>query len=210
MPAGDRVIVGVDYRMDNATSGLDIGVPSFSPARFPEVQEDIHLVGGRVIINATDIVSVNGLFGKVVKGRNTASSNVFGVSLGSPSTPSDPFIFPAQLITSACLASRRARFSRRLIPCCAARWELPDAMPAGCRGYRPDSSESHGSAWAHLSRPGPTADAQRRENAMRGGTRQRVPRPGYAGVVGKVGSCPIGRSLGVEVFRDHFTPQETT
>jgi len=82
VPAGDRVIVGVDYRMVNATSGLDIGVPPFSPARFPEVQEDIHLVGGRVIINATDIVSVNGLFGKVVKGRNTASSNVFGVSLG--------------------------------------------------------------------------------------------------------------------------------
>ena len=25
------------------------------------------------------------------------------------------------------------------------------------RGYRPDSSESHGSAWAHLTRPGPTA-----------------------------------------------------
>ena len=42
----------------------------------------MHLVGGRVITNATDIVSVNGLFGKVVKGRNTASSNVFGVSLG--------------------------------------------------------------------------------------------------------------------------------
>ena len=50
--------------------------------QFPEVQEDIHLVGGRGIINATDLVSVNGLFGKVVKGRNTASSNVFGVSLG--------------------------------------------------------------------------------------------------------------------------------
>ena len=46
------------------------------------MQEDIHFVGGRVIINATDIVSVNGLFRKVVKGRNTASSNVFGVSLG--------------------------------------------------------------------------------------------------------------------------------
>ena len=82
VPAGGRVIVGVDYRMVNATSGLDIGVPPFSPTRFPEVQEDIHLVGGRLIINATDIVSVNGLFGKVVKGRNTASSNVFGVSLG--------------------------------------------------------------------------------------------------------------------------------
>ena len=57
-------------------------MPPFSPARFPEAQEDIHLVGGLVIINATDIVSVNGLFGKVVKGRNTASSSVFGVSLG--------------------------------------------------------------------------------------------------------------------------------
>ena len=50
LPAGDRAIVGVDYRMVNATSGMDIGVPPFSPARFPEVREGIHLVGGRVII----------------------------------------------------------------------------------------------------------------------------------------------------------------
>ncbi|MYN64740.1 MAG: hypothetical protein F4X11_06890 [Acidobacteria bacterium] len=82
VPAGSRVIVGADYRMVNAMSGLDIGVPPFSPPRFPEVQEDIHLVGGRLIINATDVVSVSGIFGKVVKGRNTASSNVFGLSLG--------------------------------------------------------------------------------------------------------------------------------
>ena len=34
------VTLSVDYRLVNATSGIDIGGPGFSPSRFPELQEE--------------------------------------------------------------------------------------------------------------------------------------------------------------------------
>ena len=34
-----------------------------------------------MIANVTEYVSVNGVFGQVVKGRNTAASRIFGVGL---------------------------------------------------------------------------------------------------------------------------------
>ena len=81
IPAGSRVTLGVDYRMVNALSGIDIGGPGFSPSRFPGLEEDAHIVGGRLIASVTDDVSVNGFFGQVVAGRNTANSRIFGVGL---------------------------------------------------------------------------------------------------------------------------------
>ena len=81
IPAGSAVTLGVDYRIVNALSGIDIGGPGFSPSRFPGLEEDAHLVGGRVLINATDVVSLNVFFGQVVKGNNTAVSRVFGGGL---------------------------------------------------------------------------------------------------------------------------------
>ena len=81
IPAGNAVTLGVDYRIVNALSGIDIGGPGFSPSRFPGLEEDAHLVGGRVLINATDVVSLNVFFGQVVKGNNTAVSRVFGGGL---------------------------------------------------------------------------------------------------------------------------------
>ncbi len=81
VPAGSRVTIGVDYRMVNALSGIDIGGEGFSPSRFPGLEEDGHIVGGRVIANVTEYVSVNGFFGQVVAGRNTANSRIFGVGL---------------------------------------------------------------------------------------------------------------------------------
>lgn len=82
VPAGDRLTIGADYRMVNALSGIDIGGEGFSPSRFPALQEDAHIVGGRLIANVTEAVSVNGFFGQVVAGRNTAVSRIigFGVS----------------------------------------------------------------------------------------------------------------------------------
>ena len=84
IPAGDAVTFGFDYRMVNALSGIDIGGPGFSPSRFPGLQEDAHIVGGRLLANVTDTVSLNGFFGKVVAGRNTAASQIlgFGLSFG--------------------------------------------------------------------------------------------------------------------------------
>lgn len=81
IPAGDMVTVGVDYRMVNALSGIDIGGPGFSPSRFPGLQEDGHIVGGRLIANVNDAVSLNAFFGQVVAGRNTAASRIIGVGL---------------------------------------------------------------------------------------------------------------------------------
>ena len=81
IPAGNVVTIGVDYRMVNATSGIDIGGDGFSPSRFPGLHEDGHIVGGRLIANVTDLVSVNAFFGQVVKGRNIAASRIFGAGL---------------------------------------------------------------------------------------------------------------------------------
>ena len=81
IPAGSRVTIGVDYRMVNALSGIDIGGEGFSPSRFPGLEEDGHIVGGRLIANVTEDISVNGFFGQVVAGRNTANSRIFGVGL---------------------------------------------------------------------------------------------------------------------------------
>ena len=82
IPAGSAVTLGVDYRMVNALSGIDIGGPGFSPSRFPGLQENAHLVGGRLLINATDTVNLNVFFGQVVAGKNTAASRIFGAGVG--------------------------------------------------------------------------------------------------------------------------------
>ena len=81
VPTGSRVTIGVDYRMVNALSGIQIGGEGFSPSRFPGLEEDSHIVGGRVIANVTEYVSVNGFFGQVVAGRNTANARIFGIGL---------------------------------------------------------------------------------------------------------------------------------
>ena len=81
VPAGDRFTIGADYRMVNALSGIDIGGAGFSPSRFPALQEDVHIVGGRLIANVTEAVSVSGFFGQVVAGRNTAVSRIIGFGI---------------------------------------------------------------------------------------------------------------------------------
>ena len=78
----NRLGLTFNYAVDDARSGLDIGGPGFSPSRFPELQEDIHLVGPAVSLSVTDRVSIGGSFGKVVRGRNTAAANLFSMSLG--------------------------------------------------------------------------------------------------------------------------------
>lgn len=61
---------------------LDIGGPGFSPARFPEVQEDYKLwtVGASAAI--TGSASVNLTYGQKFDGRNTAKSNVIRLGVG--------------------------------------------------------------------------------------------------------------------------------
>ena len=81
-PVNDRITVAADYRMVNGSdSGLDIGGPGFSPDRFPELQEDAQLLGGRVLATINDSLSVSGFYGQIIGGRNTAASGIVGLSV---------------------------------------------------------------------------------------------------------------------------------
>jgi hypothetical protein len=66
----------------NSTSGIDIGGPGFSPARFPEVEEDYKIwsLGASAVL--TGRASANLGYGKKFDGRNTARSEFFRVGLG--------------------------------------------------------------------------------------------------------------------------------
>ena len=75
----DAVTLGVDYRVVDSRSGLDIGAPGFTPARFPEAQEDHQSVGLRLYLNLDD-VGLNLFHSRVLDGRNTAASRVFGIA----------------------------------------------------------------------------------------------------------------------------------
>lgn len=81
VPAGSRVTLGADYRMVNALSGIDIGGEGFSPSRFPGLEEDARIVGGRLLAEVTGTVGMNAFFGQVVGGRNTAKSRIYGFGL---------------------------------------------------------------------------------------------------------------------------------
>jgi hypothetical protein len=66
----------------DSTSGLDIGGPGFSPARFPEVEEDYKLWSVGASANVTERASINLGYGKKFDGRNTARSDFLRVGLG--------------------------------------------------------------------------------------------------------------------------------
>ncbi len=78
--SGISLYTGVSFV--DSTSGLDIGGPGFTPARFPEVEEDYKIwsVGGSASLS--DRLSANLGYGKKFDGRNTARSDFFRVGLG--------------------------------------------------------------------------------------------------------------------------------
>mgnify|MGYP001254156662 FL=1 len=78
------VTVNFGYRMVDALSGIDIGAPGFAPARFPETQEDLHIVSGGLGYSFGNGVAVNANYGQVIDGRNTANSQLvsFGFTYG--------------------------------------------------------------------------------------------------------------------------------
>ena len=78
---GDRLGLSLSYEIDDSRSGIEIGGPGFSPSRFPELQEDIHLVGPTVSYTISDRTSIGASYAKVVEGRNTAVSDVWAVSV---------------------------------------------------------------------------------------------------------------------------------
>ena len=81
VPIGNRLRAGANYRIVNATSGLDIGGEGFSPSRFPGLEEDSQILGGQLFADVFGSVSAHTFYGKVVGGRNTAKSSVIGIGL---------------------------------------------------------------------------------------------------------------------------------
>ncbi len=81
VPLGNRLRVDGIFSSVNATSGIDIGGEGFSPSRFPSLEEDRSILGGRLFADLFGSVSANLFFGSVVGGRNTAKSTVIGGGL---------------------------------------------------------------------------------------------------------------------------------
>ncbi len=78
---GPGIGLSVSCRIDDSLTGLEIGGLGFSTARFPELQEDLHLLGGSVSVPLGNQVSVGAFYGKVVRGRNKAASKVVNGSV---------------------------------------------------------------------------------------------------------------------------------
>lgn len=66
----------------NSTSGIDIGGPGFSPARFPEVEEDYKIWSLGASASLSDRISTNVGYGQKFDGRNTARSKFFRIGVG--------------------------------------------------------------------------------------------------------------------------------
>ncbi len=83
----ERLGLSINYeRIDTPWGSLDIGPGEppgvFTPDRFPEVKEELEILGGGLTVSVTDQISLNLAYGKVIAGRNTAASDVFSLSLG--------------------------------------------------------------------------------------------------------------------------------
>lgn len=76
-----RLSIGIDYKRVDAKSSLDIGGPGFTPAKFPQVEEEWALLGGRVFYSFSNRLSGVLFYSSVVDGKNTPDSNVYGATL---------------------------------------------------------------------------------------------------------------------------------
>jgi hypothetical protein len=78
----DRISIFGSLSFTDSSNGLEIGGPGFSPARFPEVEEDYKVWSIGSAISLTENVALNASFGQKFDGRNTARSNFFRIGLG--------------------------------------------------------------------------------------------------------------------------------
>ena len=76
----DSLTLGVEYRIVNSTSGLQIGGPGFAPNRFPEIEEDTRTVAARLYYNINENLSLSLFAASVIDGRNAAASSIFGAA----------------------------------------------------------------------------------------------------------------------------------
>ncbi len=78
-----QFFAGLEYQKVDARGGLDIGGPGFSPARFPEVQEDFSLTSITLGYRFSRSFNAAIQYGDKQGQRNTALSKVYGLSLGT-------------------------------------------------------------------------------------------------------------------------------
>lgn len=78
----DRVTVFGGLQFVNAFANLDIGGPGFTPARFPEVEEDFADWTAGASISLPKKVNLSGSFGQKFAGSNTTRGNFFRIALG--------------------------------------------------------------------------------------------------------------------------------
>ena len=77
---GDAALLSVFYQDDSSNGNLDIGGPGFSPARFPEVDEEFLLCGIGGSFSVSDTLSFGLDYGRKRDGKNTAKSDFVSVS----------------------------------------------------------------------------------------------------------------------------------
>lgn len=80
----DNIGLSVNYKLVDAQSGLQIGVPPFTPGGrvFPRLEEDIQFLSGTVSLNVSEQTNIGLTYGEVIDGRNTSKSKVFSVTMG--------------------------------------------------------------------------------------------------------------------------------
>jgi hypothetical protein len=78
----DRFSVYGGVSFVDSSEGLDVGGPGFTPARFPELEEDYKLWNVGAAVSFTENLSINAGYGKKFDGKNTAKSDFFRVGLG--------------------------------------------------------------------------------------------------------------------------------
>ena len=80
----DNIGLGVNYKLVDAQSGIQIGGPGFDPVTgvFPRLEEDIQFLSGTVSLNVSDQTNLAVTYGEVIDGRNTSKSKVFSVTMG--------------------------------------------------------------------------------------------------------------------------------
>lgn len=74
--------IGFSYQVAESLSGLDIGGPGFSPARFPALNEDSQVFGVDLSYRVTPKAFVSVNYGKTITGRNTSDQHIVGINLG--------------------------------------------------------------------------------------------------------------------------------
>jgi hypothetical protein len=77
-----KLSASLEYKWNDARSGLDIGGPGFSPAKFPELEEDYQAVGLGLFYTVTDELNLGLVLATVVDGRNTNDTDAIGLTMG--------------------------------------------------------------------------------------------------------------------------------